>query len=77
MSGVRDATMTCGCLCAAIEHQAPSKPGLDWWGVNYYSRGAMGLFSQGVPARGELMTDFGCAPGARNVPDLGPPLGSD
>jgi beta-glucosidase len=44
---------------AAIEYQADKKPGLDWWGVNYYSRGAMGIFSNGVPARGELMTDFG------------------
>jgi beta-glucosidase/6-phospho-beta-glucosidase/beta-galactosidase len=44
---------------AAIEYKAQKKPGLDWWGVNYYSRGIIGLFGNGVTAPGELMTDFG------------------
>ena len=45
-------------VCAAIRHKAEEKPGLDWWGVNYYSRGAITPFMLPAHAPGELMTDM-------------------
>ena len=43
---------------AAIRYKAAQKPGLDWWGVNYYARGAINGFCLPAHAPGELMTDM-------------------
>lgn len=55
----RGATATpCPCARAAISYQAKQKPGLDWFGVNYYARGVIGMFCNPVTPKGELMTDM-------------------
>ena len=46
------------CAHAAIRYKAAQKPGLDWWGVNYYARGAITGFCTPAHAPGELMTDM-------------------
>ena len=43
---------------AAIKYKAKEKPGLDWWGVNYYARGAITGWCLPAHAPGELMTDM-------------------
>jgi hypothetical protein len=43
---------------AAIRYKAAQKPGLDWWGVNYYARGAITGACLPAHAPGELMTDM-------------------
>eukprot|EP01024_Parvocaulis_polyphysoides_P036213 TRINITY_DN32217_c1_g1_i2.p1 TRINITY_DN32217_c1_g1~~TRINITY_DN32217_c1_g1_i2.p1 ORF type:complete len:466 (+),score=25.36 TRINITY_DN32217_c1_g1_i2:170-1567(+) len=35
------------------------KPPIDWFGVNYYSRGVVGLFLLPVTLKGEVQTDMG------------------
>lgn len=47
---------------AAIKYQAREKPGLDWWGVNYYARGAITGWCLPAHAPGELMTDMKARP---------------
>ena len=44
-------------MCAAIEYKG-EKPGLDWWGINYYARGVVGPLMTPVSCPGELMTDM-------------------
>lgn len=34
------------------------KPGLDWWGINYYARGVVSAYCTPVAGPGELMTDM-------------------
>jgi hypothetical protein len=43
---------------AAINCKSKEKPGLDWWGVNYYARGAITGWGLPAHAPGELMTDM-------------------
>jgi beta-glucosidase/6-phospho-beta-glucosidase/beta-galactosidase len=43
--------------CAAIDYQG-KKPGLDWWGVNYYARGVVSPYFTPVQPPAELMTDM-------------------
>eukprot|EP00892_Ulva_mutabilis_P001999 jgi/Ulvmu1/117/UM001_0121.1 len=35
-----------------------AKPGLDWWGINYYARGVISPYLTPVSCPGELMTDM-------------------
>ena len=49
---------------AAIKYKA-EKPGLDWWGVNYYARGAIAPYMMPAHAPGELMTDMKARPALR------------
>jgi hypothetical protein len=43
---------------AALRYKSAQKPGLDWWGVNYYSRGAITGYFMPAKLPGELMTDM-------------------